>query len=139
VLVASADPDRHHAAPCMDGGANFVVYCGPAIARLAVFPGVVFRNGSCRHKLVSGVRLLQLRLGARSLDGSPTNRGRTYLSLGFSGSRARREVGTVLAYFRSRRWIGRGVSFAGDANGGWFVVRAAGSSSGTTEGMFRCS
>ena len=121
-------------APCIRIGGNVAQYCGPATARLSVFPGVVFRRGSCRRKKVKGVQLLQVRIGSRSLDGSRTNNGLTLFSLGMSGSRA----GSVVAYYNSKRWFGRVVSFRRVRLGGTFVAQGVAGSRGRAIGRFRC-
>jgi hypothetical protein len=120
--------------PCIRISGNVAHYCGPAAARLSIFPGVVFRGGSCTRKTVDGVQLLQIRIGARSLNGSPTNDGLALFSLGMSGSRA----GSIVAYHESRRWFGRKVSFRGDGNGGTFVAQGVAGSRGRATGRFRC-
>ncbi|MBA3736933.1 MAG: hypothetical protein H0W90_17365 [Actinobacteria bacterium] len=120
--------------PCIRMTGNVAHYCGPASARLSVFSGVVFRHGSCTRKKVDGVQLLQVRIGSRSLDGSRTNAGLTLFSLGMSGSRS----GGVVAYYRSKRWLGRGVSFKGGLHGGTFVAQGVARSGGRATGSFRC-
>lgn len=113
-------------------------YCGRATARLSVFPRVVFKSGSCTRKQVDHVRLLQVRIGARSMDGSQTNAGLPYFSLGIAGSRSKRASGNVIAYYRSRRWVGRVVSFKGDEGGGALVARGIARSRGRATASFRC-
>ena len=113
-------------------------YCGPATARLSVFPAAFFRHGSCTWKRVDGVRLLQVRIGARSLDGSSTNGGLPYFSLGIADSPSRPKSGNVIAYYRSRRWVGRVGSFKGDEKGGTFVARGIAGSRGRATTNFRC-
>jgi hypothetical protein len=126
------------ASPCVRIGGSVARYCGPATARLSVFPGFVFRNGSCVRKKLDGVRLLQLRIGARSLDGSRTNDGLPLFSLGMTGSPSRPRAGSVVAYYRGKRWFGRGVSFKGDALGGTFVAQGVAGNRGPATGSFRC-
>ena len=121
-------------ARCVRTSGNVLHYCGPATARLSIFPRVVFRSGSCARKLVNGVHLLQVRIGARSLDGSRTNDGLTLFSLGMSDSRA----GSVVTYHKSKRWFGRTVSFRGDASGGTFVAQGIAGNRGHATGRFRC-
>ncbi len=120
--------------PCLPISRDVAHYCGPATARLSVFPGVVFRSGSCTRKKVNDVQLLQIRIGSRSLDGSRTNDGLPLFSLGLSGSRD----GSVVAYYKSKRWFGRAVSFKGDAHGGTFVTQGVAGSRGRAAGRFRC-
>lgn len=123
---------------CPQVSRNVAHYCGPATARLSVFPAVLFRPGSCRRKWVSGVRLLQIRIGARSLDGSNTNAGLPYFSLGIAGSHSKSGSGNVIAYYRSRRWVGRVGPLKGDENGGTFVAQGITGSRGRATGSFRC-
>ncbi|MDX6510671.1 MAG: hypothetical protein QOE36_175 [Gaiellaceae bacterium] len=109
-----------------------VSYCGPATARLSIFPGVTFRNGSCRRS----PGLLSVGLGSRTQDVS-TNGGKAYLGLILSGSPSH-ATGGVIVYSKSKRWAGRGVSFKGNARGGTFVVQGINGSHGTATGRFRC-
>lgn len=136
-LVASSPSAVRTPTRCVRFAAGVVRYCGPASARLSVFPGVVFKGGFCLRKLVGEVRLLQVRIGMKALDGSRFNDGLTYFSLGAAGSRSRPKSGNVIAYYRSRRWVGRVVSLEGDA-GGSFVTEGIGSSRGRATGQFRC-
>ncbi len=123
---------------CVHISSNVAHYCGPATARLSVFPAAFFRHGSCARKRVGGVRLLQVRIGARSLDGSNTNGGLPFFSLGLAGSRSQPKSGNVIAYFRSRRWVGRVGSFKGDEDGGTFVAQGIAGSRGRASARFRC-
>jgi hypothetical protein len=113
-------------------------YCGPATARLSVFPGAAFKGGSCTRKRVDGVRLLQLRVGARSLDGSSTNDGLPYLSLGIAAFRSEPKSESVIAYDSSKRWFGRGVSFRGETDSGTIVAQGVAGSRGRAIASFRC-
>jgi hypothetical protein len=133
-LVAGNHSTALVGTPCLRIGGDVAHYCGPATARLSVFPGVVFRSGSCARKTVDGVQLLQVRIGSRSLDGSRTNDGLALFSLGTSGSRA----GSVVAYSKSKRWFGRLVSFKGEAHGGTFRAQGVAGSRGRAAGTFRC-
>jgi len=117
---------------------NAVRYCGRATARLSVFPTARFRQGSCVRKRAGGTRLLQVRIGARSLDGSRTNDGLAYFSLGITDSRSQRVSGNVLAYYRSRRWIGRISSFNGGEDGGTFITLSIAASARHATGRFSC-
>ena len=123
---------------CVHISRNVAHYCGPATAQLGVFPGAVFRNGSCTRKRIDAVRLLQVRIGARSLDGSQTNHGLPYFSLGSADSRSQPKSGNVVAYYRSRRWFGRGVLLEGGADGGTFLVRGVAGNRGRAIASFRC-
>jgi len=123
---------------CLRIKGNVAHYCGPATARLSVFPAAFFRHGSCARKRVDGVRLLQVRIGARSLDGSQTNSGLPYFSLGIAGSHLQPKSGNVIAYYRSRRWVGRVGSFKGDQDGGTLVAEGIAGSRGRATGRFRC-
>ena len=113
-------------------------YCGRATARLSVFPAALFTHGSCTRERVGGVRLLQVRIGARSLGGSSTNGGLPYFSLGIAGSQSQPTLGNVIAYYRSRRWVGRVGSFKGDDDGGTFVAQGIAGSRGRAIASFRC-
>ena len=97
-----------------------------------------FRQGSCVRKRAGGTRLLQVRIGARSLDGSRTNDGLASFSLGITGSRSQRVSGNVLAYYRSRRWIGRISSFNGGEDGGTFITLSIAASARHATGRFSC-
>jgi hypothetical protein len=126
------------ATPCVRISRNVAHYCGPASARLSVFRSALFRGGFCARKRVDGIGLLQVRIGARSLDGSRTNDGLPYFSLGITGSPSGAKSGNVIAYYRSRRWIGRIVSFRGNAHGGTFAAQGVGGSRGRATASFRC-
>jgi hypothetical protein len=136
--ISRAESAGAGAGPCVHTSGDVARYCGPATARLSVFPGVVFRNGFCARKRVGGVELLQVRVGMRSLDGSRTNSGLALFSLGISGSPSRPTGGSVVAYYRSGRWVGGGVSFRGEARGGTFVARGVAGSSPRASGSYRC-
>ncbi len=125
-------------APCVRIERNVALYCGRARARLSVFPEAVFRNGSCARRKLDGVRLLQVRLGARALDGSQTNNGLPYFSLGSAESASRPRSANVVAFFRSRRWFGRVASMKADEDGGTFVAQAIAGSHGHASGRFSC-
>jgi len=136
--VSRAESARAGARPCVRTSGDVARYCGPATARLSVFPGVVFRNGFCARKSVGGVELLQVRIGMRSLDGSRTNGGLALFSLGISGNPSRPAGGSVVAYYRSGRWVGGGVSFRRDARGGTFVAQGVAGSSPRAIGSYHC-
>ena len=143
VIVMSPPRSASHAkagatTACVRIEGNVAHYCGPATARLSVFPAAFFRHGSCARKRASGVRLLQVRIGARSLDGSGTNGGLPYFSLGIAGSHSKPKSGNVIAYYRSRRWVGRVGSFGGGEDGGTFVAQGIAGSRGRATGRFRC-
>jgi hypothetical protein len=116
---------------------SVVHYCGPARARLSVFSGVTFKNGTCKHQTVDGAPLLILGLGARSQNAA-TNNGLTYLGLTVSGPPSHPTGGGVIAYTKGKRWGGRGVSFRGTATAGTFVARGINGSRGTASGSFHC-
>jgi hypothetical protein len=138
VSVAAAGPAAVTRALCKPAIVNKVVrYCGPATARLSVFSGVTFRNGTCKRQTVNGVPLLSLGLGSRSQN-ARTNSGLTYLGLTISGPPSRPTGGGVIAYYKSKRWGGRGVSFKGSATAGTFVIKGINGSSGTASGRFHC-
>jgi hypothetical protein len=123
---------------CVRTSANVKRYCGPATARLSVFPAVIFKGGMCTRKRVDGVHLFQVRIGARALDGSDTHDGLSYLSLGIAGSRSQPKSGNVIAYYRSKRWVGRGVSFKGGADLGTIVAQGVARSWGRARASYRC-
>ena len=114
-----------------------VRYCGPATARLSVFPGVTFRNGTCKRQTVNGVPLLSLGLGSRSQNAA-TNSGLPYLGLTISGPAAKPTGGGVIAYYGGKRWGGAGVSFNGTASSGSFVLRGINGSTGRATGTYHC-
>jgi hypothetical protein len=126
------------ASACRQVTVGVTRYCGPATARLSVFPGVVFERGTCTWKTVDHVRLLQVRIGARTLDGNPKNGGRALFSLGLAGSPSRPGAGSVIAYYRGQRWSGRAAAFTEDRRGATFVADGVGSSSGRATGRVRC-
>ena len=84
VSVAAARPDRVGALLCKSTIVKGVVhYCGPATARLSIFP-VTFKNGTCRRQTLKSGPLLSLGMGARSQNVA-TNSGLTYFGLTVSG------------------------------------------------------
>jgi hypothetical protein len=118
-------------------------YCGPATARLSVFPGVTFRGGRCK----AGTGLaptLSLKLGARSLKNpfqtGGTNSGLPYFDLSVSGPLNNPTGGGVIAFSKGRHWYGRGVSFKGNAHSGTFVAEGIPQrgSHGRATGSYRC-
>jgi hypothetical protein len=138
-----APPSRSHsttrtASPCIRIGVKVARYCGRASARLSVFPEARFKGGFCARKMVGGVALLQVRIGIKALDGSPANDGLPYFSLGSAGSRSHPESGNVIAFFRSRGWLGRLVSLRGDVGVRMFVAQGVAGSHGCASGRFRC-
>jgi hypothetical protein len=138
VSVAAARPASVGALLCKPTIVkNVVHYCGPATARLSVFRGVTFKNGTCKRQTLSSGPLLSLGLGARSQNAA-TNSGLTYLGLTVSGPLSKPTGGGVIAYYKSKRWGGRGVSFRATASGGTFVVRGINGSKGTASGSFHC-
>jgi hypothetical protein len=138
VSVAAAGPAAVARLQCKPTIVNRVVrYCGPATARLSVFSGVTFRNGTCKRQTVNGVSLLSLGLGSRSQN-VRTNSGLTYFGLTISGPPSRPTGGGVIAYYKSKRWGGRGVSFKGNATSGTFVIKGINGSRGTASGRFHC-
>ena len=112
-------------------------YCGPARATLSAFPGVTFRNGTCRHQILQSGPLLSLGLGVRTQNAA-TNGGKAYFGLTISGKLSRPTGGGVIAYANGKRWGGKGVSFHSTASGGTFVVRGIRGSTGTKTGTFHC-
>ena len=136
VAVAATGREASACKPRIVSGV--VRYCGPATAHLSVFPGVTFRNGTCKRQVVKGVPLLVLGMGARTQNAA-TNGGLAYFGLTVSGPAAHPTGGGVIAYWKGKRWGGRGVSFSGSASGGTFVARGINGSRGTARGSFRCS
>lgn len=112
---------------------HVVRYCGPATATLSAFPGVAFKNGTCRHS----AGLFSVGLGSRTQNAN-TNGGKAYFGLTISGPLSHPTGGGVIAYSKSKRWGGRGVSFKGNAHGGTFVAQGINGSRGTATGSFRC-
>ena len=138
VSVAAARPDAFRGLLCKPTILQGVVhYCGPATARLSVFPGVTFKNGTCKRQTLSSGPLLSLGLGARSRNAA-TNSGLAYLGLTVSGPLSKPTGGGVIAYYKSKRWGARGVSFRATASGGTFVVKGINGSNGTASGSFHC-
>lgn len=138
VSVAAARPDSTSALLCKPKIVQTVVhFCGPATARLGVFPGVTFKNGTCTRQTLKSGPLLSLGLGTRSQNAA-TNSGLAYLGLTVSGPLSKPTGGGVIAYYKSKRWGGRGVSFKASGSGGTFVVKGINGSRGTASGSFHC-
>jgi hypothetical protein len=142
-MATLAPPSGSHSAAgtptrCVRISAKVARYCGPASARLSVFPDARFRSGFCARERVAGVALLQVRIGARSLDGSSTNDRLPYFSLGAADSRSRPTSGNVVAFYQSRRWVGRVVSMKTETDGGRFVAQGLAGNQGRATGRFRC-
>ena len=144
-LVATAVVTASAPAASSAGGtctATFVAgamhLCGPATARLSVFSGFTFRNGTCKRSLVAGDQSLVLELGALK-PGSRTNGHLSYLKIEISGPLAHPTSGDVIAWHDGKRWAGVGESFKGSARGGTFVVTAIPANGGRrATGSFRC-
>lgn len=120
-------------------------FCGPATARLSIFPGVTFRNGTCLLKAVNpGGPTLDLKLGTRSMKNpfqvGGTNGGLPYFALAVDGPLSSPAGGGVIAFYKGKHWYGRGVSFRGNARGGTFVAQGIPErgSHGTATGSFHC-
>lgn len=138
VSVAAAKPDTLRALLCKPTIVQGVVkYCGPATARLSIFPGVTFKNGTCKRQTLNSGPLLSLGLGARSQNVA-TNSGLAYYGLTISGPLSKPTGGGVIVYYKSKRWGGRGVSFKANGSGGTFVVKGINGSRGTASGSFHC-
>ncbi len=138
VSAITTSADAGGTAPCKARLINRAVhYCGPATARLSVFPGVTFRHGQCRHQTLKSGPLLSVGLGVRTQN-SKTNNGQPYFGLTISGKLSKPTGGGVIAYANGKRWGGRGVSFKATAGGGTFVVRGISGSRGTATGRFDC-
>lgn len=123
---------------CVHAYGDITRYCGPATARLSVFRGVVFSGGSCGTRSSGGVRLLTIRIGARSRVPSTTNDGLTLFTLQLSGPPTHPTSGLVVVYVRSRHWQGRTVSFRRGAHATTFLAQAVFPSKGRATGSYRC-
>jgi hypothetical protein len=119
-------------------------FCGPATAKLSIFAGVTFRNGTCVRKTANGLPNLSLKLGARSLQNplqkGGTNGGLAYFDLSVVGSLSHPVGGGVIAFYKGKHWYGRGVSFRGSAQSGTFVAQGIPErgSHGRATGSFHC-
>jgi hypothetical protein len=141
LIAVTAQPEplaRATNSPCMHVHAGITRYCGPATARLSVFPGILFSGGSCMNRISGGVHLLTIRIGAKSLVPGLTNDGLILFTLQLTGPLAHPTSGLVLAYSRWKYWQGRSVSFRGDARVGTFLAEAVFPSRGQASGSFRC-
>lgn len=126
------------AAGCTRGFAGGAMHlCGPATAHLSVFPGFTFRSGMCRRETVAGEPTLTLELG-QLVPGSASNGGRPYLKLTVSGPLAHPTSGSLIAFYKSKRWSGVGQSFRGNARAGSFAALPVPPSRGNATGDFRC-
>ena len=137
---APATASRAAEATCKATGTlvNRVVhYCGPATAHLSKFPGVTFRNGTCRHETLQSGSLFVLGMGVRTQDAAK-NSGQAYFGLTISGPFSHPTGGGVVAYSSGKHWFGRGASFKGNASGGTFVAQGIQGSTGTATGSFHC-
>lgn len=141
VFMAAAGPSGPVVAaarPCLRVSGNIARYCGPATARLSAFPGIVFRKGSCSHRQSGGVRLLDVRIGAKSLDARPANDGLLLFSLQLTGPQSNPTSGVILAYFNSKLWQGRAIWYRGDGQAGTFRARGVFPTGGQATGSFHC-
>jgi hypothetical protein len=132
---SQAAPSRCNPAGRLVGDA--VIFCGPATARLSVFAGAKFENGTCRITRVNGVPQFTLKLGARTADGEANSR-KPYFGLIVTGPLSHPTGGGVIAYWRGHRWGGAGVSFNGDAHAGSFVAVGIRKSPGRATGRYQC-
>ena len=82
--------------------------------------------------------LLSLGRGVQDRKDIATNSGHPLLGLTISGPPSHPTDGSIYVFWRSKRWVGRGVSFTGNANGGTFVVAGIKGSHGTATGSFHC-
>ena len=142
LVAAAAQPGRlvsANSSPCVDAQGDITRYCGAATARLSVFPGAVFRRGSCTRRLSGRVQLLTIRLGAKSHLRSRTNDGLMLFTLQLTGPPTHPTSGLVLAYSNRGYWQGRIVSFRGGARAGTFLAQAVFPSRGQATGSYRCS
>ena len=125
--------------PCMHVHGGITRYCGPATARLSVFPRILFRGGSCTKRMSGGVQLLTIRIGAKTPVPGLTNDSLMLFTLQMTGPLRHPTSGVVLAYLGSKYWQGRTVSFRGDTRVGSFLAEAVYPSRGHASGSFRCS
>jgi hypothetical protein len=140
-MGAAAQPERlarANSSTCRYAHGDITRYCGAATARLSVFPGIDFSSGSCTRRRSGGVQLLTIRIGAKSRLPGVTNDGLTLFTLQLTGPPTRPTSGLVLAYFRSKYWQGRSVSFHGGARVGTFLAQAVFPSRGQATGSYRC-
>jgi hypothetical protein len=113
--------------------------CGPATARLSVFPGYTFRNGTCKRTTVAGKPTFILELGALSTVKPRTNGGLSYLKIEIDGPLSHPTGGSVTSWHKGKRWAGVGESFNGTARRGTFVVTGVFANGGRrATGSFRC-
>jgi hypothetical protein len=135
---AGAGSTLGSAAACKPTFVNGVHHlCGPATARLSVFPGVVFRHGSCKRSTVGGEPEMSIEIGEIK-PGASRNGGLPYFRASIDGPLSRPTGGHVIAYYHSRRWSGLGRSCRCTARSGTFTVRAVPPSRGTASGSYHC-
>jgi hypothetical protein len=130
---------RATGAVCNPNGAlqgTVVRFCGPATARLSVFPGLIFKGGTCSTKRDGSVTF-KLAIGTRTQD-ARHNKGLPYFGLTVTGPLSNPTGGGVIAYSNGKRWGGAGTSFRGNARAGSFRLRGINGSSGTASGSFEC-
>jgi hypothetical protein len=119
-------------------------YCGRATARLSLFPGVVFRNGTCNLHSGGLSPTLSLKLGTRSLKNpfqlGGNNSGLAYFELSVVGPLNNPTGGGVIVFFKGKHFYGSGVSFEGNTHTGRFVIQGirARGSHGRATGSYRC-
>ena len=142
-LIAAAAraerPAEANSSPCVPAHGVITRYCGAATARLSVFPGVLFSNGSCTRSRSGGVQLFTIRIGAKSRLPGVTNDGLMLFTLQLTGPPTHPTSGLVLAYSKRGYWQGRIVSFRGGARAGTFLAQAVFPSRGQATGSYRCS
>ncbi len=143
--ATSRESAKQHPSACAPKFSRGAMHlCGPATARLSVFAGFTFRNGTCKRLTVAGEPQLVLELGALT-PGSATNGGLSYLKIEIDGPLSQPTSGSVISWHDGKRWAGTGESFKGTARGGTFIVSggyglhppAYGGRRAT--GSFRCS
>ena len=110
-------------------------FCGPATAKLSVFPGVTFKGGTCSTKH-SGAVVFTLKIGTRTTDRK--NSGLPFFAVIITGSLAHPSGGGITAYSKGKLWYGAGTSFKGTASSGSFTAVGAGGSKGTATGSYHC-
>jgi hypothetical protein len=111
-------------------------YCGPATARLSIFPGVTFKGGTC-STTPDGTVTFKLHIGTRTQD-ERHNSGRPYFAITVTGPLSRPTGGGVIAYWQGKRWGGAGTAFNGGHAGGSFTARGIKDSRGNATGSYKC-
>ncbi|MDQ2984769.1 MAG: hypothetical protein M3R70_12750 [Actinomycetota bacterium] len=132
--VAAAGSNRHARGACTPRLENGIVYnCGPAKAKLSKFPRVTFKKGTC----VVRPTLFFLSMGTYTKN-KRTNNGKQSFVLSVAGRLRNPQGGSVQAFSRGRKWIGRITEFSGTRSSGTFGAQGINGSRGTAHGSYRC-